>query len=183
MTVDKELEKLSRLTPPAATPEARARALAAAMQAFDTAENSAPAAQGNAKGWRQSSIINWIWSPVMNKKFLAGSALATLLVIPAAGYFTFELTRNQLPIVDQTEIAGNLSKNNAPKPIDEAARQSAEPITVVPQLRPATPKRADLPNNPLLTARKLCGTRSSKPPRNRLRRSFLISAPTRYPLS
>ncbi|MGO8506897.1 VWA domain-containing protein, partial [Rhizobium leguminosarum] len=76
MTVDKELEKLSRLTPPAATQEARARALAAAMQAFDTAENNAPAAQGNAKGWRQSSIINWIWSNVMNKKFLAGSALA-----------------------------------------------------------------------------------------------------------
>ncbi|MGO6828614.1 von Willebrand factor type A domain-containing protein [Rhizobium ruizarguesonis] len=148
MTVDKELEKLSRLTPPAATPEARARALAAAMQAFDTAENNAAAAQGNAKGWRQSSIIHWIWSPVMNKKFLAGSALATLLVIPAAGYFTFELTRNQLPIVDQTEIAGNLSKNNAPKPIDEAARQSAKPTTVVPQLRPATPETSGLAEQP-----------------------------------
>ncbi|MGO7427905.1 VWA domain-containing protein, partial [Rhizobium ruizarguesonis] len=101
-----------------------------------------------AKGWRQSSIINWIWSHVMNKKFLAGSALATLLVIPAAGYFTFELTRNQLPIVDQTEIAGNLSKNNAPKPIDEAARQSAKPITVVPQLRPATPETSGLAEQP-----------------------------------
>ncbi|MBY3381234.1 VWA domain-containing protein [Rhizobium laguerreae] len=144
MTVDKELEKLSRLTPPAATPEARSRALTAAMQAFDAAENNAPAAQGNAKGWRQSSIINWIWSPVMNKKFLAGSALATLLVIPAAGYLAIELTRNGLPIVDQTEIAGNLSKNNAPKPIGETARQSAKPITVVPQLRPATPETSGL---------------------------------------
>ncbi|NKM24562.1 VWA domain-containing protein [Rhizobium laguerreae] len=144
MTVDKEFEKLSRLTPPAATPEARSRALTAAMQAFDAAENNAPAAQGNAKGWRQSSIINWIWSPVMNKKFLAGSALATLLVIPAAGYLAIELTRNGLPIVDQTEIAGNLSKNNAPKPIGETARQSAKPITVVPQLRPATPETSGL---------------------------------------
>lgn len=148
MTVDKELEKLSRLTPPAATPEARARALAAAMQAFDTAENNAPAAQGNAKGWRQSSIINWIWSPAMNKKFLAGSALATLLVIPAAGYLAIELTRNGLPITDQTEIAGNLSKNNAPKPIGEAARQSAKPITVVPQLRPAPPETSGLAEQP-----------------------------------
>ncbi|PDS76716.1 VWA domain-containing protein [Rhizobium sp. L43] len=128
MTVDKELEKLSRLTPPAADPEARARALAAAMQAFDTAENNAPAPQGSAKGWRQSSIINWIWSPAMNKKFLAGSALATLLVIPAAGYLTIELTRNQ-PIVDQTEIAGNLSQTNAPKP--------AEPVAAAPRLYPA----------------------------------------------
>ncbi|SCB58313.1 Ca-activated chloride channel family protein [Rhizobium aethiopicum] len=126
MTVDKELEKLSRTTPPAADPEARARALAAAMQAFDNAQNNAAAAQGNAKGWRPSSIINWIWSPAMNKKFLAGSALATLLVIPAAGYLTVELSRNGSPIVDQTEIAGNLSQNNAPKP--------AEPVTAAPQL-------------------------------------------------
>ncbi|NEI38025.1 DUF3520 domain-containing protein [Rhizobium leguminosarum] len=131
MTVDKELEKLSRLTPPAATPEARARALAAAMQAFDSAENNAPAAQGNAKGWRQSSIINWIWSPAMNKKFLAGSALATLLVIPAAGYLAIELTRNGLPIVDQTEIAGNLSKSEASK---QPAATAGQPVAVAPQI-------------------------------------------------
>ncbi|OAV49764.1 hypothetical protein A6U98_20565 [Rhizobium sp. WYCCWR10014] len=131
MTVDKELEKLSRLTPPAATPEARARALTAAMQAFDTAENSAQAAQGNAKGWRQSSIINWIWSPAMNKKFLAGSALATLLVIPAAGYLTIELTRNELPIADQTEIAGNLSKSEASK---QPAATAGQPVAVAPQI-------------------------------------------------
>ncbi|WHO76959.1 VWA domain-containing protein [Rhizobium sp. BT03] len=115
--MDKELEKLSRLTPPAADPQARARALTAAMQAFDSAENNAAAAQGNAKGWRPSSIINWIWSPAVNKKFLAGSALATLLVIPAAGYLTLELTRNQ-PIVDQEKIAGTVSKNDAPKPAE-----------------------------------------------------------------
>ncbi|MBY3030727.1 DUF3520 domain-containing protein [Rhizobium leguminosarum] len=131
MTVDKELEKLSRLTPPTATPEARTRALAAAMQAFDTAENNATAAQGNAKGWRQSSIINWIWSPAMNKKFLAGSALATLLVIPAAGYLAIELTRNGLPIVDQTEIAGNLSKSEASK---QPAATTGQPVAVAPQI-------------------------------------------------
>ena len=131
MTVDKELEKLSRLTPPTATPEARTRALAAAMQAFDTAENNATAAQGNAKGWRQSSIINWIWSPAMNKKFLAGSALATLLVIPAAGYLAIELTRNGLPIIDQTEIAGNLSKSEASK---QPAATAGQPVAVAPQI-------------------------------------------------
>ncbi|RXT19800.1 hypothetical protein B5P46_26285 [Rhizobium leguminosarum] len=130
MTVDKELEKLSRLTPPAPDPEARARALAAAMQAFDAAGNNAAAPQGNAKGWRQSSIINWIWSPAMNKKFLAGSALATLLVIPAAGYLAIELTRKGLPIVDQTEIAGNLSKSEASK---QPAATAGQPVTVAPQ--------------------------------------------------
>ncbi|EJZ20112.1 VWA domain-containing protein (plasmid) [Rhizobium sp. Pop5] len=138
MTVDKELEKLSRTTPPAADPEARARALAAAMQAFDDAGNNAAAAQGNAKGWRQSSIINWIWSPAMNKKFLAGSALATLLVIPAAGYLAIELTRNQ-PIVDQEKIAGNVAQNNAPKPV--------EPATVAPRLSEASTEE-DRPSQP-----------------------------------
>ncbi|WP_017968669.1 vWA domain-containing protein [Rhizobium leguminosarum] len=131
MTVDKELEKLSRVTPLAATPEARTRALAAAMQAFDTAENNVAVPQGNAKGWRQSSIINWIWSPAMNKKFLASSALATLLVIPAAGYLAIELTRNGLPIVDQTEIAGNVSKSDASK--QPAATTGQKPVTVAPQ--------------------------------------------------
>ncbi|MBY3129266.1 vWA domain-containing protein [Rhizobium laguerreae] len=130
MTVDKELEKLSRLTPPAATPEARARALAAAMQAFDSPGNNAATPQGNAKGWRQSSIINWIWSPAMNKKFLAGSALATLLVIPAAGYLAIELTRNGLPITDQTEIAGNLSQNGVSK---QPAATAGQPVAVAPQ--------------------------------------------------
>ncbi|WP_041678961.1 vWA domain-containing protein [Rhizobium etli] len=115
--MDKELEKLSRLTPPAIDPQARARALAAAMQAFDSAENNAAAAQGNTKGWRPSSIIDWIWSPAVNKKFLAGSALATLIVIPAAGYLTLELTRNQ-PIIDQEKIAGTVSKNGVAKPAE-----------------------------------------------------------------
>ncbi|RUM18158.1 VWA domain-containing protein [Rhizobium phaseoli] len=135
--MDKELEKLSRLTPPAVDPQARARALAAAMQAFDSAENNAAAAQGNAKGWRPSSIINWIWSPAVNKKFLAGSALATLLVIPAAGYLTFELARNQ-PIVDQEKIAGTVSKNEVPKPSEP--RLSEAPAE---ENRPAQSSAAD----------------------------------------
>ncbi|ANL36591.1 vWA domain-containing protein [Rhizobium phaseoli] len=129
--MDKELEKLSRLTPPAIDPQARTRALAAAMQAFDSAENNAAAAQGNAKGWRPSSIINWIWSPAVNKKFLTGSALATLLVIPAAGYLTLELTRNQ-PIIDQEKIAGTVSKNGVAKPaeprLSEAPAKENRPV-------------------------------------------------------
>ncbi|RFB83770.1 hypothetical protein B5K11_33610 [Rhizobium leguminosarum bv. trifolii] len=135
--MDKELEKLARLTPPAADPQARARALAAAMQAFDSTENNAAAAQGNTKGWRPSSIINWIWSPAVNKKFLAGSALATLLVIPAAGYLTLELARNQ-PIVDREKIAGTVSKNEQPKP--SQPRLSEAPAE---ENRPAQSSAAD----------------------------------------
>ncbi len=124
MILDKELEKLSRQMPPTPDPQARARALAAAMQAFDDAGNHVAASQGNAKGWRQSSIFNWIWSPAVNKKFLAGSALATLLVVPLAGYLTVEMTRHGVPIIDQDSIAVDEERSTAPEP--GAAEQTAE---------------------------------------------------------
>lgn len=116
MILDTELEKLSRETPPTPDPEARARALTAAMQAFDDAGNHAPANQGNAKGRRQSSIFNWIWSPAVNKKFLAGSALATLLVAPLAGYLTIEVTRTGVPVTDKDTIALDEERPAAPEP-------------------------------------------------------------------
>ena len=117
-----DLNRLSRRTPPAADPSARAAALAAAMQAFDGAEKTSDAPQGSAAGGRRSSIFNRIWSPIMNRRFLAGSALATLLVVPAAGLITYELVKSGTVTLDaQTTIAA--------KPADEkqrARRQVAE---------------------------------------------------------
>jgi Ca-activated chloride channel family protein len=117
-----DLNRLSRRTPPAAGPSARAAALAAAMQAFDGAEKTSDAPQGSAAGGRRSSIFNRIWSPIMNRRFLAGSALATLLVVPAAGLVTYELVKSGTVTLDaQTTIAA--------KPADEeqrARRQVAE---------------------------------------------------------
>ena len=89
-----DLEKLSRRLPPVPQAEARERALAAAMQAFDATEKDAGATQGLAHGARRSSILNRIWSAFMNRKLLAGSALATLIVVPVAGLVTMELVRN-----------------------------------------------------------------------------------------
>jgi Ca-activated chloride channel family protein len=117
-----DLNRLSRRTPPAAGPSARAAALAAAMQAFDGAEKTSDAPQGSAAGGRRSSIFNRIWSPIMNRRFLAGSALATLLVVPAAGLVTYELVKSGTVTLDaRTTIAA--------KPADEeqrARRQVAE---------------------------------------------------------
>jgi Ca-activated chloride channel homolog len=103
---DLDLDKLARRTPPAADPSARKQALAAAMQAFDDAEKNATAPQGSTDGGRRSSMFNWIWSPIMNRRLLAGSALATLLVVPVAGLVTYELVRNgTVPLTAETEIA------------------------------------------------------------------------------
>lgn len=133
---DLDLEKLARRTPPAANASARMAALAAAMQAFDDAEKNADAPQGSTAGGRQTSIFNRIWSPIMNRKFLAGSALATLLVVPVAGLVSYEMVRNgTVPLTTETEIAA--------KPVDqdlrarkaEAKKAKAEvPVTVEPEV-------------------------------------------------
>ena len=123
---DLDLEKLARDRAPAADPAARARALAAAMTAFDDAEKNAAAPQGSPAGGRQSSIFNRIWSPIMNRRLLAGSALATLLVVPVAGLVTYELVNNgTVPLTVTTEVAE--------KPVDQdprARKQEAKKTTL-----------------------------------------------------
>lgn len=117
-----DFEKLGRINPPKASPEARARALALAMQAFDEPQENSNATQGSVRPVRQSSIFNRIWSPIMNRKLLAGSALATLLVVPAAAFLTLELTRDGAPFGERAqEIA---LKDEAKK---ETERQKPEP--------------------------------------------------------
>ncbi|KQS98025.1 MULTISPECIES: VWA domain-containing protein [unclassified Rhizobium] len=113
-----DLNRLGKMAPPAPSQAARERALSLAMQAFDDAENNSHATQGTTGARRQSSIINWLWSPVMNRKFLAGSALATLLVVPAAAFLTLELTRGGLPVDtggQQIKVAGKDVPNDTKK--------------------------------------------------------------------
>lgn len=125
-----DLKDLGRMTPPAPSPDARARALSLAMQAFDEAENTSERPQGTAGARRQSSIFNRLWSPVMNRKFLAGSALATLLVVPAAAFLTLELTRGGLPVDtngQQVEVAGRDALKDAEAKKAAPAKPNAYP--------------------------------------------------------
>lgn len=119
-----ELNMLSGRTPPEPRAEARARALAAAMHAYDAAEENSAAAQGSTIPARQSSILNRIWSPIMNRKLLAGSALATLVVVPAAAFLTLEIVRNQRPFGTESEIAAKIEpKVQVAKPEAPAAKE------------------------------------------------------------
>ncbi|OCP38553.1 hypothetical protein BC360_00275 [Ensifer sp. LC163] len=168
MIMTDDFDKLSGLTPPKASTEARARALAAAMQAFDAAEENSTATQGSALPVRQSSIFNRIWSPIMNRKLLAGSALATLLVIPAAAFLTLELTRNtMLPGDTGAEIAlkEEPKQKAAPQPVvtakpdaDEAharAREQksaeAQPVARTESAAPAAEPEADAMANQMMS--------------------------------
>ena len=99
--MENELDKLSRMTPPKPSNEARARAMALAMQAFDDEKNNAAAPQGTENTHRQSFIATRLWRTIMNGRLLAGSALATLLIVPAAGYLTVQMVNNKtIPLID-----------------------------------------------------------------------------------
>jgi len=120
-----DLKNLGRMTPPTPSSAARARALSVAMQAFDESEDNSKATQGTTGDRRQSSIFNRLWSPVMNRKFLAGSALATLLVVPAAAFLTLELTRQRLP-VDTVKSTGMVTDNKVAKTEQAEAPASSD---------------------------------------------------------
>ncbi|MQX16190.1 DUF3520 domain-containing protein [Sinorhizobium terangae] len=64
----------------------------------------------------------------MNRKLLAGSALATLIVVPAAMYLTLETARNDRLPEQQTEIAANTeSKPAAPEAQGAASLARSQP--------------------------------------------------------
>ncbi len=78
----------------------------------------------------------------MNRKLLAGSALATLLVVPAAAFLTLELTRNNLPVTKpDVEVAGGeLPKKTSPK-----VESKSEALTEAPALEQKAKQAAAKP--------------------------------------
>lgn len=105
--MENELNKLGRVAAPKPSNEARARAMSAAMAAFEAEKKNVTATQGREQDLRQSSIATKLWSMFMSRKMmLASSALATLLIVPAAGYITIgmlndkTITLTDVPVVD-----------------------------------------------------------------------------------
>ncbi|MCX7303252.1 MAG: VWA domain-containing protein [Hyphomicrobiales bacterium] len=153
MTDDSELKQLAGLKAPAPRAEARARALAAAMQAFD--ENSAAAPKGSAKQPRLTDRIRKIWRDTMQKKLIAAPALTALIALPIAGYTTFHLMRDQtfsfgggqatdVPVVRQEATPGEPAK-------DKRADAESDGRTPLDQLQ-ALPESAPKPAAPAIPA-------------------------------
>lgn len=80
-----ELNKLGQ--GPVAKPDAsaKARAVAMAMAAFDDEQKKAAGTQGSENRRRSTNALKHLWSLPMNKKYLAASVSAALLVAPAVG--------------------------------------------------------------------------------------------------
>ncbi|MBO6726338.1 MAG: VWA domain-containing protein [Rhizobiaceae bacterium] len=84
-----EFDILRNAGVPAPRDEARQAALRSALDAFD--ENFSTAPQGSADAHRQSGRMNKLWSAMMQMKLSAAPAVAGLLVLPVAGYATWQL--------------------------------------------------------------------------------------------
>jgi Ca-activated chloride channel family protein len=113
---DDDLELLRTAPVPAPGEAARRRALASALAAFDRhEEESAAATQGKRPGRRPISRAMELWREMMQRKLIATPAIASLLVLPIAGYTAFELAREHpfgvlLGSPGKTETASNADK-------------------------------------------------------------------------
>lgn len=86
MVDDNELNRLRDIAAPAPDAAAKARALQAALRAYDMEEKTLPAAQGSASGLRLTERAQRLWSEIMQKKLFATPAIAGLVALPIAGY-------------------------------------------------------------------------------------------------
>ncbi|MER8407378.1 VWA domain-containing protein [Mesorhizobium sp. M0185] len=88
MVDDNQLNRLRDIAAPAPDADAKARALQAALRAYDMDEKTLPAAQGSAGGVRLTERAQRLWSEIMQKKLFATPAIAGLVALPIAGYAT-----------------------------------------------------------------------------------------------
>jgi Ca-activated chloride channel family protein len=94
MTDPFDLEQLKTMKAPAPSREAKDSALRAAVDEFDQ-QKSKSRAKGSAAGGRLMTILKRSWSTTMTAmtkgRLMTGTAIATILVVPLAGYLAFSL--------------------------------------------------------------------------------------------
>jgi Ca-activated chloride channel family protein len=95
MADDNELNMLRGMSAPTPGADAKARALKAAMAAYQAsnAENISRATQGTKGRLRLTDKAIRLWSGMMQKKLYATPAFATLLALPIAGYTAYHLVQ------------------------------------------------------------------------------------------
>lgn len=149
MVDDNELARLRGIATPAPDAEARARALTAAMSAFDGQEKISTATQGSTTGVRLTERVKGLWRDIMQRKLIATPAIAGLVALPIAGYAAFHLLGEaparfeadgkvaQAP----TEISPTASP---PVGLDKQKKADAESkVTTEPLVEPAAPPKPE----------------------------------------
>jgi len=141
MTDDNELKQLAGLKAPSPRAEAKARALAAAMQAFE--ENSASAPKGSHEQLRLTDRIGKIWREMMQKKLIAAPALTALIALPIAGYTTFHLVQDQTlnfggeQVADGPVIRQDATSAEPAKEKKDDAESDSRDVLIELQVQPA----------------------------------------------
>ncbi|TIQ34856.1 MAG: VWA domain-containing protein [Mesorhizobium sp.] len=115
MVDDNELERLRDLAVPAPDGEAKARAFAAAMHAFDAQKNISTVPQGTPAGLRLTERARTLWREIMQRKLIATPAITALVALPIAGYAAFEMLKEQPPVIGGNE--GKVTETVADKPV------------------------------------------------------------------
>ncbi|OHV61156.1 hypothetical protein LCM4577_15850 [Mesorhizobium sp. LCM 4577] len=140
MVDDNELERLRDIAIPAPDGEAKARTLAAAMQAFDLDEKNSAIPQGTPAGLRLTERAQKLWRDIMQRKLIATPAITALVALPIAGYAAFEMLKEQPRVIGGN---GTATETVADKPVAQkpAPQQPAinEPLATA----PAKAKKAD----------------------------------------
>lgn len=140
MVDDNELERLRDLAIPAPDGGAKARAMAAAMQAFDLDEKTSTVPQGTSAGLRLTERAQKLWRDIMQRKLIATPAITALVALPIAGYAAFEMLKEQPPVIGGK---GTVTETVADKPVAQ------KPVPEQPEIKeplaaaPAKEKKTD----------------------------------------
>ncbi|WP_193176724.1 vWA domain-containing protein [Oricola nitratireducens] len=163
MTHDFDLDALKSVKPPEPSQAARETAMRAALDAFDDETNKRQT-QGSASGVRLMTILQRSWSTTMTAltktRLMTGTAIATILVVPLAGYLAFSLInegyspqfRQDTPLMD---LGGaNRAKDEAdaddsriaaePKPADGAIAAAPPAAVAESEVRVQSPGQTGL---------------------------------------
>ncbi len=122
MVDDNELFGLRESAAPAPDAGAKARALRAAMAAYD--ENLSATPQGSAGRPRLIQRAHRLWREIMQKKLIATPAIAALVALPIAGYTAFYLMKDQ-PFGLARGPAGRQVEMEKPAAVQEQAPAAA----------------------------------------------------------
>jgi Ca-activated chloride channel family protein len=128
MVDDDELNRLRGIAAPAPDADAQARAVVAAMRAYDMDEKTRTATQGSAKRLRLTERAQKLWREIMQRKLIATPAITALVALPIAGYATFQMLKERPAVIGDN---GKITERVADKP---AARKPAtdEPLAAAP---------------------------------------------------
>lgn len=124
--IDDALKKLARKAP-SPLEDAKRQAIAAALQAYDRSGREKPQApQGSQAAGRLTHIATSIWSGLMKQRLMTGSALATLMILPAVAYVSWQVSQEaNLP-------AGLSTSKPVDKELHDQTDMAAAPVEVGP---------------------------------------------------